>query len=83
MTGLRSLPAFDPICGMWLRTDQVAVEYEYFGQTYAFCCKECSDLFARAPEDHVTRLAHEPRSSAGHRCPRRCWADEDAVIETG
>lgn len=83
MTKLRSQPAFDPICGARLDTNDVTVTYAYVGQTYEFCCRECCNLFARAPEDHVTRLAHEPWSSAGHRCSCRCWANEDPVIETG
>jgi YHS domain-containing protein len=69
MAGRTGLTAFDVICGMWLETSQIAVTYTYLGQTYAFCCKECCDIFARVPEAHVVRLAHEPGTSAGHRCP--------------
>jgi len=60
---------FDPICGMWLRAGDVAVTFTFVGHTYAFCCTECRDLFARAPEVHVSHLAHEPHACAGHLCP--------------
>ena len=63
------MPAFDPIAGMWLESNKIAVTYTYLGETYAFRCEECRDLLARAPEAHIVRLAHEPRNSAGHRCP--------------
>lgn len=60
---------FDPICGMWLRIEQVTSRHSYLGQTYGFCCEECRTIFARAPEVHVVSLAHDPNQSAGHRCP--------------
>jgi YHS domain-containing protein len=60
---------FDPMCGMWLEPDQVAVTWTYIGQIYSFCCQECRDLFARTPEIHLALLAHEPRNCLGHRCP--------------
>jgi YHS domain-containing protein len=60
---------FDPICGMWLDTHEIAITYTYLGQTYTFCCAECRDLFARSAEIHIAHLAHEPHQSAGHRCP--------------
>jgi len=62
-------PAFDPVRGMWLAPDQVAATYTYLGQTYAFCCTECCELFARDPETHIVLLAHEPGQSMRHRCP--------------
>lgn len=71
--------SFDVICGMWLKTAQVATTYTYLGQTYAFCCQECCDIFARVPEAHVVRLAHEPSSSAGHRCPYQRLDDSSSV----
>jgi len=76
--------AFDPVCGMWLEPHQVAATYTYLGQTYAFCCTECCELFARAPESIIVLLAHEPGQSMGHRCPdqRRAGAtqrDEEDV----
>ena len=61
--------ALDPICGMWLEPRQIAASYAYLGRTYYFCCLECRDMFAAAPERHVIRLAHEPTEDAGHRCP--------------
>jgi YHS domain-containing protein len=72
-----TVSAFDPICGMRLEASQIAASCVYIGQTYAFCSVECYDLFTRAPEIHVTRLAHEPEQSAGHVCPlqRRMRAD--------
>lgn len=60
---------FDPICGMWLQAGEVAVTFTFIGRTYAFCCAECCDLFARAPEVYVSHLAHEPHQCAGHVCP--------------
>ncbi len=69
------LLVFDPICGMWLDADEVAGTFTYLGQTYIFCCAECRDLFARSPEIHMARLAHEPHQSAGHRCPFQRQAD--------
>jgi YHS domain-containing protein len=62
---------FDPICGMWLEPSKVATTYTYLHVTYVFCCCECRDLFARAPEFYVVQLAHEPGVSAGHRCPHQ------------
>lgn len=79
MTGSQSSPVFDPICGMWLEPNQIVVTYAYLGQTYGFCCNECRDLFTSAPEVHVTHLAHEPRNSAGHRCPYQRLANGDSV----
>jgi YHS domain-containing protein len=75
MEDLDGSRAFDPICGMWLSTDEIAITFTYLGQTYAFCCVECRDLFARSPEIYVASLAHEPRRSAGHRCPLQCCID--------
>lgn len=60
---------FDPICGMWLRVEQVAAQCSYLGQNYGFCCEECRALFVRAPDVYVVSLAHDPGQSAGHRCP--------------
>ena len=65
--------SFDVICGMWLKTAQVATTYTYLGQTYAFCCQECCDIFARV------RQAHEPSCSAGHRCPHQRLDDSSSV----
>jgi YHS domain-containing protein len=62
---------FDPICGMWLDSNQAAATYAFLGHIYVFCCAECRDLFAESPEAHVARLAHEPEQSAGHRCPHQ------------
>lgn len=67
---------FDPICGMWLEPEQVAITYTYLGRSYGFCCTECRDLFARVPEAHLARLAHEPGNSAGHLCPYQRLADK-------
>ena len=60
---------FDPICGMWLDASQVVVTFTYIGWTYAFCCQECRDLFARTPDVHVVRLAQDPEAYMGHWCP--------------
>ncbi|MCL7453502.1 MAG: YHS domain-containing protein [Anaerolineae bacterium] len=72
MSNLETQLLFDPICGMWLEPQEVASTYTYLQVTYAFCCGQCRDLFARAPEFHVAQLAHEPRQSAGYRCPHQC-----------
>jgi YHS domain-containing protein len=69
MEGSNASLMFDPICGMWLDSDEIAVTFTYLGQSYGFCCTECRDLFARCPEIYVAHLAHEPHQSAGHRCP--------------
>lgn len=60
---------FDPICGMWLALEQVAITYTYIGRTYSFCSVECRELFVRRPEAHVVRLAYDPEACAGHNCP--------------
>jgi YHS domain-containing protein len=60
---------FDPICGMWLEASQVVVTLTYIGWTYAFCCEDFGDLFARTPDVHVVRLAHDPEACLGHWCP--------------
>jgi len=62
-------PFFDPVCGMWLQANDVAVTFTFVGHADTFCCAECRDLFARAPEVHVAQLAHEPGQCAGHLCP--------------
>jgi YHS domain-containing protein len=68
VVGAAGSHAFDAICGMWLKTNQVAATYTYLGQSYAFCYEECRDVFARTPDVYVVFLAHEPTSSAGYRC---------------
>jgi len=60
--------AFDPVCGMWLEPAEVVVTYVYLGQTYAFCCAECCELFERDPDSCLVLLAHEPGQSMGYRC---------------
>lgn len=60
---------FDPICGMQLARDEIAVTLTYIGRTYAFCCQECLTLFLRSPESHIVRLAHNPDESVAYRCP--------------
>jgi len=60
---------FDAVCGMWLGPEQVAATYTFLGQTYAFCCAECHELFVRDAETFVILLAHEPGESMGFRCP--------------
>jgi len=79
----KSAPAFDPVCGMWLEPDQVAVTFAYLGQTYAFCCAECCDLFVQDSNTFLILLAHEPRESMGHRCPlqRRAPAGQERDAE--
>ncbi len=62
---------FDPICGMWLEPVRAASTLIFMGQTYAFCCAECRDLFAGALERQVAHLAHEPTQRAGYCCPHR------------
>jgi len=59
----------DPVCGMRLNTEQTVISYTYIGWTYAFCSRECFDLFIRAPEHFVAFLAHEPKGHLGHLCP--------------
>ncbi len=82
MTNPTTVLAFDPICGMWLEADQIAATHTYLGQTYSFCCEECHDLFVRAPESHVIRLAHEPGHSIGHRCPAQRQTDTGSAATT-
>ncbi len=60
---------FDPICGMWLAPEHVIATYTYIGYMYAFCSMECHDLFVRAPDVHVLRLAHDPEACIAHYCP--------------
>ena len=60
---------FDPICGMWLDAVEVSITFTYIGWTYAFCSEECRNLFARTPDVHVVRLAHDPEACMGHQCP--------------
>ena len=69
MADQATLLALDPICGTDLAAGQIAATYTYIGQTYSFCCKECRDLFAHAPEVYVADLAHEVRQCVGLRCP--------------
>ena len=59
----------DPVCGMRLNPAQTVMTYTYIGQTYAFCSRECFDLFVRAPEHSIAFLAHEPKGHHGHLCP--------------
>lgn len=74
---------FDPICGMWLAPDEVLATWTFLGHTYSFCCAECRDLFARVPEKHVSRLAHEPDLCAGHLCPLQRQAAREPTSSRG
>lgn len=71
MAALYSSFSRDPMCGMLMTESQVVATYHYIGQTYSFCCDECRDLFAHAPEQVIVQLAHEPEGYWGHRCPRQ------------
>lgn len=71
MTATSSPCMFDPICGIWLTSEHVLAHYTYIGHTYVFCSLECRDLFARTPEVHVVRLAHDGEACIAHRCPFR------------
>jgi YHS domain-containing protein len=42
----------DPVCGVQLDEDE-AVTAKYHGQTYYFCCDDCKEEFAEAPEEWV------------------------------
>lgn len=64
-----SARVFDPICGMWLEPQHITATYTYIGRIYPFCSAECRDLFARTPDIHVLRLAHDSEVCVAHRCP--------------
>lgn len=76
MTIVYSRVSRDPLCGMLLAESQVVATYDYLGQTYSFCCIECHNLFARAPEQYIIELAHESEGHCGYPCPqqRTLWA---------
>ena len=59
----------DPICGMLLTEEEIVLTFVYFDETYAFCCVECHEMFAHAPERYVVHLAHSPEGHYGHLCP--------------
>lgn len=61
----------DPVCGMWLKTTQIAATYTFIGTTYAFCSYECYELFIHAPEQMISVLAHDSRGHCGHCCPQQ------------
>ena len=71
MTVLYSSVSRDPICGMLLTESQVVTTYHYIGQTYRFCCTDCHDLFASAPERYTVQLAHEREGHCGYPCPQQ------------
>jgi YHS domain-containing protein len=74
---------FDPICGMWLDVTQASITLTYIGWTYAFCSFECRELFARAPDVHVIRMAHDPEAYPGYWCPfQRQSASGDTMSDT-
>jgi YHS domain-containing protein len=60
MTPLGTVLLPDPVGGIWLRAESAATTFTFLGQTYAFCCTECRDLFSRCPELYIAQLAHEP-----------------------
>jgi YHS domain-containing protein len=74
---------YDPICGIWLDASRTSITFIYIGWTYAFCSIECRDLFARAPDVHVLRMAHDPEGYLGHWCPfQREAASGDMMSDT-
>lgn len=64
-----SARVFDSICGMWLEPQHIMATYTYIGHIYRFCSAECRDLFARTPDIHVLRLAHDSEGCIAHCCP--------------
>jgi YHS domain-containing protein len=60
---------FDPICGMRIDAEQASITLTYIGWSYAFCSDECRDQFARTPDVHVVRLAHDSEAYAGRWYP--------------
>ncbi|MEM2856647.1 MAG: YHS domain-containing protein [Candidatus Nitrosocaldaceae archaeon] len=41
----------DPVCGIELE-EKDAVEYEYEGRKYYFCCDGCKKIFAKKPNKY-------------------------------
>ncbi len=50
----------DPVCGMYLRSEDAAGKSEYRGNTYYFCCSGCKHQFEQNPQRYVhrTKPAH-------------------------
>ena len=44
----------DPVCGLLLRRDEVAVRTTWRGTRYAFCCEICRDAFIENPTRFMT-----------------------------
>jgi len=47
----------DPVCGMELMPGHEEAEAQYQGKTYAFCSRECRDLFVKNPAEYVKTKA--------------------------
>jgi len=60
-------PARDPVCGMNVESGK-AINTEYNGETYYFCCPRCQQAFENGPEEYlvtqVTNITHRMRHVA-------------------
>lgn len=53
------MKSIDPVCGMQVNIQKMALKSEYQGQTYYFCTIACRKAFDAHPEKYVSRgFAH-------------------------
>jgi YHS domain-containing protein len=61
----------DPVCGMVLEPETASATFSYAGWTYLFCCRECLEIFKKAPDDCVVYLAHSQSGCLGYVCEQQ------------
>ncbi len=49
----------DPVCGMWVSSQEAAAAIDYSGATYYFCSQGCAQSFQKNPAGHVKSVGHE------------------------
>ena len=50
---LTSKTEMDPVCGMWIETEEATFTSFHNGETYYFCAKECKGKFDQNPDFHM------------------------------
>ena len=56
--------AFDPVCGMQVKTADAAASSTYRGSTFSFCSDRCSEKFEADPVRFAEHAA-EPKADRG------------------
>ena len=45
----------DPVCLMFVDEKQAQFRYDYQGEIYYFCARECKDKFSKNPDEFLMR----------------------------